>query len=68
MIVTVNGHGHELPGGATVEAAVRASGASPTQRGLAAAVDGEVVPRARWAQTVLDEGQRVEVVHAVQGG
>jgi sulfur carrier protein len=68
MIVTVNGRGEELPGGATVESAVRASGASPEQRGLAVAVDGEVVPRGRWALTPLDEGQRVEVVHAVQGG
>ena len=32
------------------------------------AVDAEVVPRTRWDLTRLAEGQKVEVVHAVQGG
>ena len=36
--------------------------------GVAVAVDGEVVPRARWAATVLADGARVEVLTAVQGG
>jgi sulfur carrier protein len=36
--------------------------------GVAAAVNGEVVPRSSWAGTVLRDGDRVEVVTAVQGG
>jgi sulfur carrier protein len=40
----------------------------PEQRGLAAAVDGEVVPRSEWGATGLRAGQRIEVVQAVQGG
>lgn len=68
MMVTLNGEGRELRGGATVEEAVEASGAEASRRGLAVAVDGEVVPRARWSLTELREGQRVEVVQAVQGG
>jgi sulfur carrier protein len=36
--------------------------------GLATAVNGEVVPRASWAATLLADGDRVEVVTAVQGG
>jgi sulfur carrier protein len=35
---------------------------------VAVAVDGEVVPKARWAGTVLADGARVEVLTAVQGG
>ena len=35
---------------------------------VAVAVDGEVVPRSRWADHALAEGQRVEVLQAVQGG
>jgi thiamine biosynthesis protein ThiS len=31
-------------------------------------VDGEVVPRERWDNIELADGQRVEVVQAVQGG
>ncbi|MBV9594334.1 MAG: sulfur carrier protein ThiS [Actinobacteria bacterium] len=37
-------------------------------RGSAAAVDGEVVPRAGWAGFALHEGQSVEILTAVQGG
>lgn len=38
------------------------------RRGVAVAVDGEVVPRGEWDGTSIQEGQVVEVVHAIQGG
>ena len=66
--VILNGESHELPAGATVEAAVRAAGAPEDGRGVAVALDGEVVPRGAWSRTELAEGQQVEVLHAVQGG
>jgi sulfur carrier protein len=66
--VVINGERHELPEGATVELAVRESGAPPEGRGVAVAVDGEVVPRGAWTGTTLREGQQIEVLHAVQGG
>jgi sulfur carrier protein len=66
--VELNGEQRELPAGASVADAVRAAGADPTGRGLAVAVDGEVVPRAEWEKTELRAGARVEVLHAVQGG
>jgi len=53
---------------ASVREAVAASGAAGEARGLAVAVDGEVVPRGRWDAVELHEGQRVEIVQAVQGG
>jgi len=37
-------------------------------RGSAAVVDDEVVPRSAWPQFRLREGQRVELITAVQGG
>lgn len=37
-------------------------------RGVAVAVDAEVVPRGAWAAEELREGAHVEVLHAVQGG
>ena len=64
--VTINGEPRELDE-ATVEAAVHAAGA-PDGRGVAVALDGEVVPRGRWATTELRDGQQIEVVAAVQGG
>jgi sulfur carrier protein len=66
--VVLNGERRELPERATVMAAVEASGAERSRDGLAVAVDGDVVPRASWELTELEEGQRIEVVRAVQGG
>ncbi len=68
MTVEVNGNRLRLPDGSSLADAVAAVGAEPGERGLAAALDGKVVPSSRWNATRLDEGQRVEVVRAVQGG
>jgi sulfur carrier protein len=66
--VMLNGERRELDDGATVREAVTATGAPSEGRGVAVALDGEVVPRRRWDELPLREGQRVEVVRAVQGG
>lgn len=36
--------------------------------GIAVAVNGEVVPRGSWGERSLEDGDRVEIVGAVQGG
>ncbi len=68
MRLSLNGEPRELADGATVRIAVEAAGAEPDARGIAVALDGEVVPRSRWDETPLREGQQVEVLEAVQGG
>jgi sulfur carrier protein len=68
MIIELNGRRVELPPGATVADAVFRAGADGEFRGVAAAVDGEVVRKAEWEQTKLQPDQSVEVVRAVQGG
>ena len=68
MNLRLNGEPRELPDGATVADAVRASGMPALARGIAVAVDGEVVPRGRWADVCLRPDARVEVVTAIQGG
>jgi sulfur carrier protein len=68
IVVTINGERHELPDGATVEAAVRAAGVPEGGRGVAVALDGEVVPRGEWQGTLVGAGQELEVLQAVQGG
>ena len=68
MTVEVNGNPVELGDFATVADAVDRSGAGGKRRGVAVAVDGEVVPRSAWTETALSEGQRVEVLEAIQGG
>jgi sulfur carrier protein len=66
LLVVVNGTERELVDGATVADALAAIEAPP--RGIAVALDGEVVPRADWAATALKAGGSVEVLTAVQGG
>lgn len=68
MIVELNGRAEQLPDGATVADAVKAVGVNGETRGVAVAVDGEVVRRADWVTTPLADRQAVEVVRAVQGG
>lgn len=68
MIVELNGRPVELRPGATVADAVIEAGGDGERRGVAVAVDGEVIRRAEWDQTRLRPDQHVEVVRAVQGG
>jgi sulfur carrier protein len=58
----VNGEEREVPPGTTVAELVAPS------RGVAVAVDGEVVPRSDWPATAIHDGQALEVLRAVQGG
>jgi sulfur carrier protein len=64
--VKLNGEPRDLPDGGTVVQAVAELTTAPS--GVAAAVNGEVVPRGSWAATPLRDGDEVEVVTAVQGG
>ena len=64
--VKLNGEPRELPDGSTIAQAVAKLTAAPS--GVAAAVNGDVVPRGSWDFTVLRDGDQVEVVTAVQGG
>ncbi len=64
--VTVNGQPREVPAGTTVGHLVGT--VTELATGVAAAVNGEVVPRRSWAGTLVHNGDQVEVVTAVQGG
>jgi thiazole synthase len=68
MRIELNGEPLELVPDATLADAVRHSGADDDARGLAVALDGEVVPRGEWEDTPLHDGQAVEVLAAIQGG
>jgi sulfur carrier protein len=65
--VRVNGEPHLLRDGATVAEVVHTLVES-AERGVAVALDGDVVPQSEWAATALADGQQVEVLRAVQGG
>jgi sulfur carrier protein len=65
--IYVNGEPRER-GGATVAELLADLGVEPSARGVAVAVDGQIVPRAEWEALHVTEGQRVEALSAMQGG
>lgn len=67
-MILLNGSPRQLDGPETVSAALAELGLALDARGVAVAVDGEVVPRAQWPSYALPEGARVEVLTAMQGG
>jgi sulfur carrier protein len=68
MRIELNGQSREVSEGATVADLVREAGATADGRGVAVALEGEVVPRRVWAETRVADGQTVEVLEARQGG
>jgi sulfur carrier protein len=68
VIIMINGTRREVPAGATVASVVELLDVAPEARGVAVALNGEVVTRSRWPETGLPEGAQIEVVAAIQGG
>ncbi|MFF0449551.1 sulfur carrier protein ThiS [Streptomyces sp. NPDC004609] len=66
LVVSVNGERRELATGTTLATLV--AGLTTAPSGVAAAVNEAVVPRSQWPGTLLGDGDRVEVLTAVQGG
>jgi sulfur carrier protein len=64
--VTLNGEPREVAPGTALDALVGML--TEAHSGVAAALNETVVPRAQWPLTTLAEGDRVEVLTAVQGG
>jgi len=64
--IVLNGEPHRIPEGITVQDLVTSLGRDP--RTVAVERNGELVPRARFGETRLSAGDRLEVVHFVQGG
>jgi sulfur carrier protein len=68
MTILVNGQPRPFAPDQTVRDLVAAVGLDPDRPGIAVALNGQVVPRARWAETRLCPDDKVEIIHAVQGG
>jgi len=64
--ITLNGNAQAVTDDCSVAELV--AQVSERTSGIAVAVNGEVVPRGSWSDTVLAAGDRVELVTAVQGG
>ncbi|MFG2296717.1 sulfur carrier protein ThiS [Streptomyces sp. NPDC048603] len=66
MTISVNGEPREVAAGTTLDLVVATLTTSPS--GVAAALNETVVPRGQWPATAVGEGDRVEILTAVQGG
>lgn len=64
--VHINGAVAEISTGATLVDLVRTQ--TEDDRGVAIALNAEVVPRSDWEATVVGDGDRIEIVRAVPGG
>lgn len=68
MNVVVNGQQRRVVDGSTVAELVNLLEVPGDRPGVAVAVNGEVLPREEWTARRLADGDRVDVVTAVQGG
>jgi sulfur carrier protein len=66
--IALNGEDRVVDAATTVDALVAEVTAGRGGRGVAVAVDGEVIPHSAWMTTSLVDGARVELLVAVQGG
>ena len=67
-MIQLNGEDSDVRPGETVAGVLDRLGLTTEARGVAVAVNGEVVPRARWQAYPLADDARVEVLTAMQGG
>ena len=67
-MILLNGQRSDLRAGETVADVLSRLDLTVDARGVAVAVDGEVVPRAGWGTFALTAEARVEVLTAMQGG
>ncbi len=70
MRLTVNGEACEREAAdlAALFAAEAEERGIESPEGIAIAVNGRVVRRAAWSETPVNEGDRIEIVRAMQGG
>ena len=67
-MIFVNGEPLETAQRPTIRDVLVERGIDPETAGIAVAVDAEVARRGVWQTRTLDDGARVEIVQAVQGG
>jgi len=66
MVVSVNGRAVELPDGISVDGLL--DHLRVTREYTAVAINREITPKARYADTRLKDGDKVEVVRPMGGG
>ena len=52
----------------TVAELLRCLGIEPARAGVAVAINGSIIPRARWTDAAISAGDDIDVVRPAQGG
>ena len=68
MNITVNGKRTNTAEAVTLMMLLEDNGINANTDGVAVAVNSKVVPKSKWADVRLSEGDDIEVINAVQGG
>lgn len=68
MKLILNGQPVEEIENMNVRALLGMRGIDTEQKGVAVALNGSVVPRSRWDEQELRDGDRIEIITAMQGG
>ncbi|MEZ4653383.1 MAG: sulfur carrier protein ThiS [Candidatus Eisenbacteria bacterium] len=68
MNIRINGENREIPHVETLAELLATLGIDTGSTGLAVARNADVIARSRLAETPVEDGDRIEIVHAVQGG
>ena len=68
MTITMNGKETNLAAPATLFTLLRENGITENTIGVAVAVNSTVIPRSKWDEVRLADGDNIEVINAVQGG
>ncbi|HEX6465983.1 MAG TPA: sulfur carrier protein ThiS [Terriglobales bacterium] len=66
MTLQINGESRTFPDGLTLAALIEQLGAKPDR--VAVELNLQIAPRASWGETILHNGDRLEIVHFVGGG
>ena len=66
MLIQINGESREVPEAITLTELIRNLSLAPER--LAIELNRQVIRRAAWTETRLQEGDRLEIVHFVGGG
>jgi len=68
MELLINGEARESQAANVAELLTEELDEGHTRKGIAVALNGQVVPRTEWESSRISKGDRVEIVRALPGG
>ena len=66
--IVLNGERRQVASESSLLDILEGAGLPVAQGGIAVALNDRVIPRDEWADAIVRDADRIEVIHAVQGG